>query len=682
MWSGGPYDGHGSAYESACIVPPNFFVGGPFDGHGTAAQFGTCVQNIYAGGPYDGHAAVAQYATCELSIYAGGPYDGHGVVAQYATCVLSIFAGGPYDGHSSATLLAACSNNIFTGGPYDGHGAASRFGNCFQNIFVGGPYDGHGAQFLPCNLPNIFAGGPYDGFGVAIRLAVGAIGDTVCPGNPATLTANSPVDWYDVPTGGTPLAVGATTFVTPPLANTRIYYISGGCGGTPKTGSIHGRTQVIAHVLGYISPAATSVPACAGFPTQFYNQTTVSGAPVASLNPTGHITSLGTTGTPPSPGQLTFSSASGGTPNYTRLRDGVHDGSGAWTGGNTAVSDVTHWIQLNYVSPRSINRFYYWNDPNINYRFHAPRQIRLYYQGATGWVLVKVFNPPYPSNSTYDTGPIGETNGLFANRWKMEVDVDTTYAPRWGEFQVFASGPTIGGTLNWDFGDGNTSTAQNPAHVYTTPGTYTVTLSASAPECCSNPISFPVEVCEVLPLAVEQNHLVGWFRPESQDIQLQWDVVGTFATAAFQKWVGNQWVTLDSQAYTPANRYYALDAAPTYNANNLYRVRYYDADGNHGLSNSVNIRPGLPTAEYARIYPNPVDGTEFNLDLSLLQPTEVYLRIVDMAGREVKRIYLGNQPAGDTRHLVPAQGLSAGVYAVEVQAGSLTHRERILFLRP
>ena len=32
---------------------------------------------------------------------------------------------------------------------------------------------------------------------------------------------------------------------------------------------------------------------------------------------------------------------------------------------------------------------------------------------------------------------------------------------------------------NWDFGDGNTSTAQNPTHTYNNPGTYTVTLTVS-----------------------------------------------------------------------------------------------------------------------------------------------------------------------------------------------------------
>lgn len=35
---------------------------------------------------------------------------------------------------------------------------------------------------------------------------------------------------------------------------------------------------------------------------------------------------------------------------------------------------------------------------------------------------------------------------------------------------------------SWAFGDGATSTAQNPAHTYTTPGVYTVTLAVSGPE--------------------------------------------------------------------------------------------------------------------------------------------------------------------------------------------------------
>lgn len=37
----------------------------------------------------------------------------------------------------------------------------------------------------------------------------------------------------------------------------------------------------------------------------------------------------------------------------------------------------------------------------------------------------------------------------------------------------------------WDFGDGNTSTDDSPTHLYSTPGTYTVTLTASDPNSCN-----------------------------------------------------------------------------------------------------------------------------------------------------------------------------------------------------
>ena len=43
----------------------------------------------------------------------------------------------------------------------------------------------------------------------------------------------------------------------------------------------------------------------------------------------------------------------------------------------------------------------------------------------------------------------------------------------------FTNNSTGAATYNWSFGDGNTSVIQNPSHVYTTPGIYTVTLHIS-----------------------------------------------------------------------------------------------------------------------------------------------------------------------------------------------------------
>jgi len=47
---------------------------------------------------------------------------------------------------------------------------------------------------------------------------------------------------------------------------------------------------------------------------------------------------------------------------------------------------------------------------------------------------------------------------------------------------------------SWDFGDGNTSTAQNPAHTYGAPGTYTVELVATSASGCSDSSTYTVTI--------------------------------------------------------------------------------------------------------------------------------------------------------------------------------------------
>jgi PKD repeat protein len=57
------------------------------------------------------------------------------------------------------------------------------------------------------------------------------------------------------------------------------------------------------------------------------------------------------------------------------------------------------------------------------------------------------------------------------------------------ELVSFANGSTIAsGTIssyNWNFGDGNTSTETNPSYTFTSPGIFTVVLTATSAQGCS-----------------------------------------------------------------------------------------------------------------------------------------------------------------------------------------------------
>jgi gliding motility-associated-like protein len=67
--------------------------------------------------------------------------------------------------------------------------------------------------------------------------------------------------------------------------------------------------------------------------------------------------------------------------------------------------------------------------------------------------------------------------------------------------------PVAGTSWNWNFGNGQTSTAQNPTTTYTTPGTYNVTLIATDASGCTATLTQPV-VINPLPIPSFTNNTI------------------------------------------------------------------------------------------------------------------------------------------------------------------------------
>lgn len=76
----------------------------------------------------------------------------------------------------------------------------------------------------------------------------------------------------------------------------------------------------------------------------------------------------------------------------------------------------------------------------------------------------------------------------------------------------------------WDFGDGNTSTQQNPNHTYTTPGTYTVCLTANNACGTDSTCSSVTVVCPVPQAAFSEssNELAYTFTDQTSNAPTSW----------------------------------------------------------------------------------------------------------------------------------------------------------------
>ena len=89
-------------------------------------------------------------------------------------------------------------------------------------------------------------------------------------------------------------------------------------------------------------------------------------------------------------------------------------------------------------------------------------------------------------------------------------------------------------TSSWDFGDGNTSTDENPVHTYTTAGTYDVTLSVVGDGGTdTNVLSSYINVSDVqTPAFVIDSKYTS--ATSGSSVSINWNILGATGVAAAQ----------------------------------------------------------------------------------------------------------------------------------------------------
>lgn len=209
----------------------------------------------------------------------------------------------------------------------------------------------------------------------------------------------------------------------------------------------------------------------------------------------------------------------------------------------------------------------------------------------------------------------------------------------------FTSNATGGVSYLWDFGDGNTSTATNPSHSYTSVGDYVVCLSVSS-SCSTETVCDTVSVC-VVPTAAFTSSVTG--------------NTATFTDASNA--TTNSWAWDFGDGNTSA----AQNPTHTYSGPGSYNVCLTTSNGcdTDSTCDPLTVLVGMqdPQAWQVKVSPNPSQGY-FEVEVTAIEAGSMELRLYDLAGKLIleESMQLGT---GSNHHTLDLSNHPAGTYLLK-----------------
>jgi PKD repeat protein len=303
----------------------------------------------------------------------------------------------------------------------------------------------------------------------------------------------------------------------------------------------------------------------------------------------------------------------------------------------------------------------------------------------TAPLATNTVNHPYASNGLYYVNlTVTDTAGCTGNERKLDfIDaVDCNVTPPGAAYLFSPPAPCPGQTVSfsdgslgqpdpptswqWNFGDGNFSTLQNPTHTYLTPGNYTVRLVASnAGGSSSLTQSVIVGNCVFAP-EVELRA-----RSLQEAVQLSWQLPsesGEGLSFQVERSADGQFFEVLDQIRGTEDTWYAYwdRNLPAYQLS--YRLKVIDQDGSFTYSQVVEVRLDQQAGLWAWAYPNPLEDQD-QLQLSIYAGSNRHLRLWlrNQLGQAVLSRELRLE-SSLSEHSFPTRGLAPGIYYFEILA--------------
>ena len=268
---------------------------------------------------------------------------------------------------------------------------------------------------------------------------------------------------------------------------------------------------------------------------------------------------------------------------------------------------------------------------------------------------------------------------------------------------------------DWDFGDGNTSTAQNPSNVYGAPGTYSVSLTVTDDAGDSDTATENVtvtdgsggptlSVSEIRLNRVRANGANRFGRAfvavvdENGDPFVGATVYGEFSGPIEESLSADterrgRAILVSTETFR-APQFRDLEfcvsdiVAPGYTYDpSLNGDPSYDCGGGSSIASEANEGRDVFEIEDVPVsytlgqnYPNPFNPTTL-INYTMPETGQVTIKVYNMLGQEMSTLVDGIQSAGEHTVSFDATDLPAGVYLYVMQSGSFSQTNRMTLLK-
>ncbi len=243
----------------------------------------------------------------------------------------------------------------------------------------------------------------------------------------------------------------------------------------------------------------------------------------------------------------------------------------------------------------------------------------------------------------------------------------------------------------WDFGDGSTSTSQNPSHTYTHDGTYYVCLTIHDDHGCSNQSCHHITVSHV----ADPCHAAFTFHFDSANNVFSFTntSTGTSNNTTYSWDFGDGTNSTDENPHHTYNHsgHYTVcllihDASTGCSAHVCHTLTFHHSGAHHNhhsalapqsiIFNQSGAIEKLDEPQYIVNYPNPFNAFT-TIQYELTESSHVTLEIYNMLGSRIIQIINEDESEGQHTQIISAENLNTGIYFIKMNVGDESFMQKI-----